>query len=123
MWSKALCVVVLALSGASVPGQDRSPPVIGEVRFQGDPVLSVVELSPAGSGSRAVELAGPGLADPASGSNPREADQTLTTTVQDSDNPDEPWVVVTYKKPGEALAAFIKRHRDMVTAVRQALDG
>ena len=51
----------------------------------------------------------------------RNPDQTITTTVQDPKHPDEPWVVTTYKKIDESKEAFIKRHQEMVEAVREAL--
>jgi hypothetical protein len=49
-------------------------------------------------------------------------EQTITTTIIDDHNPDEPWVVTTYRRPGESMAAFIKRHREMIEAVREALN-
>ena len=51
-----------------------------------------------------------------------ESLQTLTTTVQDPDHPDEPWVVTTHHRPGESHSAFIQRHRGMVRAVRLSLN-
>ena len=45
----------------------------------------------------------------------------LTTSVQDPAHPGEPWVIVTYQRAGESNAAFIRRHRDLVAAVREAL--
>ncbi len=50
-------------------------------------------------------------------------DQKLTTVVQDQENPVEPWEVTTYRKPGESLHSFIRRHRDLVEAVRDAVGG
>lgn len=50
-----------------------------------------------------------------------QPEQTIQTTIPDPRYPDEPWVVVTYRKPGESPGAFIKRHRDMVDAIRKAL--
>jgi len=50
-------------------------------------------------------------------------DQVLTTTVKDPDHPDEPWVVTTYRRPDESEPAFLKRHLEMVQAVRAALKG
>lgn len=49
--------------------------------------------------------------------------QTISTTIQDSENPEEPWVVTTYRRPGESHQAFLNRHRDMVNSVRDALGG
>jgi hypothetical protein len=50
-------------------------------------------------------------------------EQVLTTTVQDPGHPGEPWVVTTYRRADESFEAFIKRHREMVDAVRDALGG
>jgi hypothetical protein len=50
-------------------------------------------------------------------------EQVLTTTVQDPEHPGEPWVVTTYRRVDESFEAFIKRHREMVDAVRAALGG
>ena|SRR5688572_10330618 len=50
-------------------------------------------------------------------------EQVLSTTVQDPGHPGEPWVVTTYRTPDESFEAFIKRHREMVEAVREALGG
>lgn len=49
------------------------------------------------------------------------SDQTLTTTIRDPDHPEQPWTITTHRRPGESKSAFIKRHRDMVEAVREAL--
>jgi len=48
-------------------------------------------------------------------------EQTLSTVVQDPDHPLEPWEVTTYRKPDESPTRFIRRHREMVDAVRDAL--
>ena len=50
-------------------------------------------------------------------------EQVLTTTVQDPAHPGEPWVVSSYRRPDESEPAFIKRHLEMVAAVRAALKG
>ena len=57
-------------------------------------------------------------ADLSTGTAPEQA---LTTTVQDPEHPGEPWVVSTYRRPDESEPAFLKRHMDMVAAVRSAL--
>lgn len=49
------------------------------------------------------------------------ADQQVTTVVQDPGHPKEPWVVTTYRKDSESVQALIKRHKEMVEAVRDAL--
>ena len=49
------------------------------------------------------------------------SDQVLSTTVQDPNNPKEPWEITTYRRSGESAPAFIKRHKDMVDSVRDAL--
>ena len=51
----------------------------------------------------------------------QNSDQTMATTIQDPGNPDEPWVVTTYRRRGESIQAFIRRHRDIVESVRDAL--
>jgi hypothetical protein len=48
-------------------------------------------------------------------------EQTLTTTVEDPKHPGEPWVVTTFRRPDESELAFIKRHGEIVDAVREAL--
>ncbi len=48
-------------------------------------------------------------------------DQMLETIVRDPNNPKEPWTVTSYRRPDESDEAFIKRHLDMVKAVRAAL--
>jgi hypothetical protein len=52
----------------------------------------------------------------------REPDQTLQTTIQDPRHEDEPWVVTTYRRDGESELAFVKRHGEMVDAVRAHLE-
>lgn len=48
-------------------------------------------------------------------------EQTLTTTVEDPKHPGEPWIVTTYRRQDESELAFIKRHGEIVDAVREAL--
>ena len=67
-------------------------------------------------GALAVGLPGPAATVPVN-----QPEQSLVTTVQDPSNPEEPWVVTTYRKAGESLQAFVKRHGDMVAAVRDVL--
>lgn len=46
---------------------------------------------------------------------------SITTVVQDPNNPEEPWIVTTYQRHGEAIAGVIRRHALMVAAVREVL--
>lgn len=56
------------------------------------------------------------------GSNPPpQAEQVLTTVVEDPRNPKEPWTVVSYRTTDESMEAFIKRHKDTVDGVRNIL--
>jgi hypothetical protein len=48
-------------------------------------------------------------------------EQSITTTVEDPKHPGEPWVVTSYRRDDESELAFVKRHREMVEAVREAL--
>ena len=50
-----------------------------------------------------------------------QPDQTISTTIQDPEHPGEPWVVTTFRRKDESFEAFVKRHKDMVEAVRKAL--
>jgi len=50
-----------------------------------------------------------------------QPDQTISTTIQDPNHPGEPWTVTTYRRKDESFEAFVKRHKDMVDAVRGAL--
>lgn len=49
------------------------------------------------------------------------ATQMMETHVQDPNNPDEPWIIITYRKDGESPHGFTMRHQTMVEAVRDAL--
>ena len=51
-----------------------------------------------------------------------QVERQITTTIKDHNHPDEPWVVTTYGLPDESDIALIKRHGDMVEAVRRALN-
>ena len=97
--------------------------VLTEVGHGGTTVLTLVQ--PTVSVGTSAPIVATSMSVPASGvgGKPQESAQTLTTTVQDPTSPDEPWIVVTYRKPGESPQSFIKRHRDMVSAVRDALNG
>jgi len=87
--------------------------VVARLECSGDVVASVVA---AGHGPALLVAGGTGSPTPA-------PEQVLTTTVQDPNHPAEPWVVTTYRRPDESFEAFIKRHREMVEAVRKALGG
>jgi hypothetical protein len=50
-----------------------------------------------------------------------QPDQTISTTIEDPNHPGEPWTVITYRRKDESFEAFVKRHKDMVEAVRKAL--
>jgi hypothetical protein len=69
----------------------------------------------------ATPAAAPDPAPLAGGTTGTAPDQVLTTTVQDPAHPNEPWVVTTYRRPDESEPAFLKRHLEMVAAVRAAL--
>lgn len=92
-------ILMLALAG------------LGGWRLQQDQKLSVP--------GEAIVLTPDGPAPPSAPSE--RDDQKLETTVQDPGHPEEPWVVTTYRRDGESLGAFIKRHRELVDAVREAL--
>lgn len=106
------CVLVLAIASLFHRGFVQDPlPVVSEVA----------------SGSSRVLVHASGAAIAASGMSSgggvnSSSDQILTTTIQDPNHPEEPWVVTTYRRDGESLGAFIKRHREMVDAVRDALE-
>jgi hypothetical protein len=85
--------------------------VAASVQRGGKTVASVVTVE-----SSSLFLLVPGAGTPATA-----PEQVLTTTVQDPNHPSEPWVVTTYRRPDESFDAFIKRHREMVEAVRKAL--
>jgi hypothetical protein len=87
--------------------------VVARVSHSGQEVAAV--LAVAGCPTLAL-AAGTGTGNP--GQTP---EQVLTTTVQDPNHPGEPWVVTTYRRADESFEAFIRRHRDMVEAVRKAL--
>ena len=92
-------------------------------------VATVVAAEPAGPALLLVGPAGPAVTRAGlpfaggSGTPAPTPEQVLTTTVQDKAHPGEPWVVTTYRRADESFEAFIKRHREMVEAVREALGG
>jgi hypothetical protein len=87
--------------------------VVARVNRSGEVVATVVAMK-----------SGPAFLLPGgTGSSGTVPEQVLTTTVQDPSHPDEPWVVTTYRRAEESFEAFIKRHREMVEAVREALGG
>lgn len=73
-------------------------------------IVPVVAMSPQASAAISVtsEAAVPG--------------KKLETTVEDPKHPKEPWVVTTFKEPGESDEDLAKRHERLVEAVRQALN-
>lgn len=122
-----LLFAVLAplLSSASL--SDPMLLLTAEIRSDGELIAFALEvpgerpecassLLPLLPGSLAAALAPAG-----SGPSVNAPEQSLVTTVQDVTNPEEPWIITTYRKPGESQQAFVKRHRDMVNAVRDAL--
>lgn len=88
--------------------------VVAQVRTAGEQVAIVVAIEPGPLLLLASGADTGGAPEPA-------AEQVLTTTVQDPGHPAEPWVVTTYRRPDESFEAFIRRHREMVEAVRKAL--
>ena len=123
MLTKVLLALVAVLWGDPTgrPDGNVSFGLAAEISQGGDVVaaeLTAEDRSFAAFGAAAASAAGEARG---AGSGPGQPDQTLTTRVQDPNNPDEPWEVTTYRKPGESLEAFVKRHREMVEAVRDAL--
>jgi hypothetical protein len=103
----------LAWSPGGGPAPTGAVEVVASVQRSCEVVGTVVAF-----GSGTTHLLPGGTGTP--GTTP---EQVLTTTVQDPEHPGEPWVITTYRRPDESFEAFIKRHRDMVDAVRRALDG
>ncbi len=79
------------------------------------PIISYFQSATVSSGSAEVAIytvgGGPGTTP----------DQVLETTVVDPNNPKEPWRVTSYRRPDESEESFVRRHLDMVKAVREAL--
>jgi hypothetical protein len=111
--------VVMALLSCLAWGPSRDSAttgaveVVARVNHSGQEVAAV--LAVAGCPSL-VLAAGTGTGAPNT-----TPEQVLTTTVQDPGHPGEPWVVTTYRRADESFESFIRRHRDMVEAVRKAL--
>jgi hypothetical protein len=105
----------LAWSPVSSPTTTGAVEVVARVNCSGQEVATV--LAAAGFPSLFL-AAGTGTGTPAT-----TPEQVLSTTVQDPNHPGEPWVVTTYRRAEESFESFIRRHRDMVDAVRKALNG
>ena len=115
MLMKLLFVLLSSLGPAPEERPDGTGAVVATLARAGAPVGSVVSL-------RAGLLHFvPGPC--ASGKDGTVPEQVLTTTIKDPEHPGEPWVVTSYRRPDESEPAFIKRHLDMVAAVRAALTG
>ena len=113
MLMKLLFVLLSSLGPAPEERPDGTGAVVATLARTGEPVGSVVSL-------RAGQLhfvPGPY----AGGTDGTLPEQVLTTTIQDPEHPGEPWVVTSYRRPDESEPAFIKRHLEMVQAVRAAL--
>lgn len=113
----------LAWSPAKAPTTTGAVEVVARVESSGREVATV--LAVAGSPSLLLATGMLAMAGGASGtgSPATTPEQVLSTTVQDPNHPGEPWVVTTYRRADESFEAFIRRHRDMVDAVRKALNG
>jgi hypothetical protein len=111
-------VIVMILAAWIGPTQDDGPTAtrLATIQRGGIPVCEVLEWR---HGSDVASSLVCTTALPQD--EPAVSDQTLTTTVHDSENPDEPWIVTTHRRRDESQSAFIKRHREMVGAVRDAL--
>jgi hypothetical protein len=102
----------LAWSPTADPATTGVAEVVARVCHAGQEVATVLAVP----GVRSLVLATTG-----GGTTAPTPEQVLTTTVQDPGHPGEPWVVTTYRRPDESFEAFIRRHKDMVEAVRKAL--
>jgi hypothetical protein len=102
----------LAWSPTADPATTGAAEVVARVCHAGQEVATVLAVP----GVRSLVLASAG-----GGSTAPTPEQVLTTTVQDPGHPGEPWVVTTYRRPDESFEAFIRRHKDMIEAVRKAL--
>ena len=111
MW-QLLIAVVLALAQASQPW-------VSQTLSQGGSVVSYMVTDPASGLSVAVLEPLPSTDIAA----PDAKGQTLTTTIPDPNNPDEPWTVTTVRGTTESALDFLLRHRDMVDLVRKKLNG
>jgi hypothetical protein len=123
-----LSTSAFALS-ASASSESPATVVVARVSQGGEDIVQVVDVLPANPefayvyGNLNLVLPGTLASTRGKRGESNQTGQTLTTTVQDPDNPEEPWVVTTYRRSGESLQAFVRRHREMVDAVREALGG
>lgn len=113
MLMKLLFVLLSCLGPAPEERPDRPGAVVATLSRSHEQLGSVVSLGV--GGLHFVPLLG--------GQGGTTPEQVLTTTVQDPAHPGEPWVVSSYRRPDESEPAFIKRHLEMVEAVRAALTG
>ncbi len=51
---------------------------------------------------------------------PGDKIDTLTTTVKDPENPEEPTTCTSTRGSNESMGDFLRRHRELVAAVRKA---
>lgn len=110
----------LAWSPAKAPTTTGAVEVVARVENSGQEVATVLAVADVPSLVLATGLLA-ASAGGGSGSPATTPEQVLSTTVQDPNHPGEPWVVTTYRRADESFEAFIRRHRDMVDAVRKAL--
>jgi hypothetical protein len=104
----------LAWSPTADPATTGAPEVVARVCHAGQEVAAVLAVPGVRPFLLTASTAGGGTTAPT-------PEQVLTTTVQDPSHPGEPWVVTTYRRPDESFEAFIRRHKDMIEAVRKAL--
>jgi hypothetical protein len=112
----------LAWSPAKAPTTTGAVEVVARVENSGREVATVLAVADVPSLLLATGLLAASTGG-GSGSPATTPEQVLSTTVQDPNHPGEPWVVTTYRRADESFEAFIRRHRDMVDAVRKALNG
>ncbi len=110
MWLVSSIVALLSFGAAAASSGDELR-LVQKISIGDKPVTALVQL-PGVAGTVAL---------PSDDADSTGSDQVLTTSVQDPGHPEEPWVVTTYRRPDESYPAFIKRHRDTVNAVRDAL--
>ena len=104
----------LAWSPTADPATTGAAEVVARVTHAGQEVAAVLAVPGVRPFLLTASTAGGGTTAPT-------PEQVLTTTVQDPSHPGEPWVVTTYRRPDESFEAFIRRHKDMIEAVRKAL--
>ena len=115
-----LLSALLTLFSAPAAGNTLSAVPVATVQKGNVPFATVVDFQVGGRFVGSSLLSGAGATAFSQGNSLGTA-QTLTTSVQDPSNSEEPWVVTTHRRPGESQSAFIKRHMEMVKAVRDAL--